>query len=74
MYNEHYKQHVWMDSTVEVLSTAHTGAAPDFSLGSDPFAMGSDARMDSESSQGSLSSSIVISGGGANWLLGQFGP
>ena len=74
MYNEQYKEHVWMDSTVEVLSTADPGAASDFSLGSDPFAMGGDARIDSESSQGSLSSSIVISDGGATWLLGHLGP
>ena len=50
-----------MDSTVEILSTADTGAASDFSFGSDPFAAGSDARMDSGSSQGSWSSAVIIS-------------
>ena len=50
-----------MDSTAEIRSKADTGAASDFSLGSDPFAVGSDARMDSGSSQGSSSSAIIIS-------------
>ena len=50
-----------VDSTVEILSTADTGAASDFSLGSEPGAEGKDERMDSHSSQGSLSSTIVIS-------------
>ena len=50
-----------IDSTVEILSTADTGAAPDFSLGSEPDAEGRDERMESDSSQGSLSSAIVIS-------------
>ena len=50
-----------IDSAVEILSTADTGAASDFSLGSDPFAVGSDARMDSGSSQDSSSSAIIIS-------------
>ena len=50
-----------LDSTFGILSTVDTGAASDFSLGSDPFAVGSEARMDSESSQGLLSSAIVPS-------------
>ena len=41
--------HLVMDSTVEILSTADTGAASDFSLGSERAAMGSDARMDTDS-------------------------
>ena len=39
-----------MDSAVEIPSTADTAAPSDFSLGSEPVAMGSDARMGSESS------------------------
>ena len=50
-----------IDSTVEILSTAGTGAASNFSLGSEPGAHGRDDRMDSDSSQGSLSSATVIS-------------
>ena len=50
-----------MDSTAEILSTADTGAASDFSLGSEPVAMGSDTRMDNDSSQGTLPSPMVIS-------------
>ena len=53
--------HMVMESTIEILSTADTGAASDFSLGSDPFAVGTDARMDSGSSQGSSSSATIIS-------------
>ena len=61
------------DSTVEILSTAAMGTASVFGLGSQPGAEGSNERIDSDSSQGSLSSAIVISERGATWLLGQFG-
>ena len=51
-----------LDSTVEILSTADTGAASNFSLASEPAAERSDdERMDSDSSQVSLSSPIIIS-------------
>ena len=50
-----------MDLTVEILSTADTGEPWIFFWGSDPFAVKSDARMRSGSSQGSLSSTIIIS-------------
>ena len=58
---QRHQVQIVMDSTAENLSTADTGAASDFSLGSEPGAMGSYARMDSDSSQGSLSSAIIIS-------------
>ena len=50
-----------VDSTVQILSTVDTGAASDFSLGSELGAEGKDEQMDSDPSQGSLSSAIVIS-------------
>ena len=50
-----------MDSAAEILSTADTGAASDFSLGSDPFVVGCAARMDSGSSEGSSLFAIIIS-------------